>query len=235
MWFFSFFSCVRQNERLIHEWWQCVSGCSDPCFFEYRTVSAGLSEAASSSRSVNPSAWHATRACVLVNSPHAARIRNAAMSERHAVAVRTDTTLWHLASRAREPGWRALMASPISRSLHCNIFWPPENLLPLYFLSLRGQGMQECMKATISCETENCKDASSIHQDGSWYGKFRRRIWNSRSRTVLRCIPELRPYARVGVCLQRYPATATCQFHPFETIGMVCLEDSCKVQVSFVA
>ena len=31
----------RQNERLIHECWQCVSGSSDSCFFEYRTVSAG--------------------------------------------------------------------------------------------------------------------------------------------------------------------------------------------------
>ena len=67
------------------------------------------------------------------------------------------------------------------------------------------------------------KEASPIYQGGSWCGKFRRRMWDSRRRTThrQRCFPKPLPSARVSVCLRRNPAAATYQFHPPDKVGLV--------------
>ena len=179
----------QQNGRLIQNWWQCVSGSSDPCFFDHRTAAAGGPEPTGRTMSFNSSGWHVTHACFLVHSPHAesffrgvARSRKVWMNQRFA-AVGT----WYPV-RASLGG----VNSPSLVSPDCGL------ILQVRFVALRVSASTFLLLLDWSEDARMCEGykqlrnrtwkevSASIHQDGSWYGKCRERIWNSRRLTMHR-------------------------------------------------
>ena len=95
-------------------------------------------------------------------------------------------------------------------------------MLPVYFSSLCGPRMQECMKDTNSFATETGKKPARFIKlaVGMEESVDEFRILED-ERCIDKGVPKSLSAARVGVCLRRYPAPATYQLHPPDTVRLV--------------